>query len=100
MIHQQLLSPHPLLPQLEPPHPPQQKNSRIMIHQQLFPPKTLLPSLHPHPQFVAVKSLMRNPPRKIIIYNVIVCGGKKSVKCFLKEDNRKFTCITSGFVRK
>jgi hypothetical protein len=41
------------------PQPPPQNNSRRIIHrQELLPP----PLSHPHPQFVAVKSLIIMPP--------------------------------------
>ncbi len=44
-----------------PPHPPLQNNNKRIIHiQELLP---FLPLLsHPHPQFVAVKSLIIIPP--------------------------------------
>ena len=58
MIHRQLSFPHPLPLNPFPPHPPQQQ-SRRMIHRHEDIP---LPLSHPHPQFVAVKSLMLNPP--------------------------------------
>ncbi len=64
-----LLLQHPLLPK-KVPLPQILKRIRIqmMLQQQLSPPKIDLPQLlshplsHPHPQFVAVKSLMINPP--------------------------------------
>ena len=58
MIQRQLSFPQPFPPNVFPPHPPQQQSSR-MIHRQEDMP---LPFSHPHPQFVAVKSLMLNPP--------------------------------------
>lgn len=60
MIQIQLSQPDPLLlrPKPLPPHPPQQQ-SRMMSHRQEDIP---FPLSHPHPQFVAVKSLMLNPP--------------------------------------
>ena len=63
------LLPHPL-PQLPPPfpHPPQRRSIR-MIQIQLLPPLSHPhPLLHPPPQFVAVKSLMLEPPK--FVYNV------------------------------
>ena len=62
MIHRQLSLPHPLPPNVLPPHPPQQQ-SRRMIHRQEDIP---FPLSHPHPQFVAVKSLMLNPPIRLL----------------------------------
>lgn len=50
----------PLLPPRIPPpfpQPPQKSNNRIIQIQELFPPSQL-----PHPQFVAAKSLMVEPP--------------------------------------
>ena len=56
------------------PHPPQQQRRR-MIHRQEDMP---FPFSHPHPQFVAVKSLMLNPPNRFI-YSSILCRSRKSV---------------------
>lgn len=61
MIHRQLSFPHPLPLNVLPPHPPQQQ-SRRMIHRQEDIP---FPLSHPHPQFVAVNSLMLNPPIRL-----------------------------------
>lgn len=48
-------------PPLFPPNPlPQQHKSRMIHKHELFPPS--LPSPHPHPQFVALKSLIVKPP--------------------------------------
>ena len=78
MIHRQLLSPQPFPPKKEPfPFPQQEerRRSQIRVLQQLLLPE----SEQPHPQFVAVKSLMRNPPEKIIIYKHIVSEREKRV---------------------
>ena len=69
MIHIQLLSdPHPHPSPLRPPRPPQQQR-RIMIQRQelLHPPQLLIPDSHPHPQFVALKSLIDKPPYYIVL---------------------------------
>ena len=69
MIQQQL-SPQPsLFLKNPPPHPPQHAR-RMMIQIQDIP---LLLS-HPHPQFVAVKSLI-SFSSEIIIYNVSYAWG-------------------------
>ena len=73
MIHRQLSLPHPFPPNPFP-HPPQQQRRR-MIHRQEDMP---FPFSHPHPQFVAVKSLMLNPPNRFI-YSSILCRSRKSV---------------------
>ena len=66
MIHRQLLSPpQPLLHPNPLPQPPQQMRRR-MIHKQEFIPLPH-PLSHPHPQFVAVNSLMLNPPDRFIL---------------------------------
>ena len=57
--------PHPLLP-----NPPQQQ-SRRMIHRHEDIP---LPLSHPHPQFVAVKSLILNPPVGLL-FTVLYYAG-------------------------
>ena len=62
MIHrQELFSPHPF------PHPP---------HPQLF----VHPLSQPHPQFVAVNSLIVKSSERFFDYNVIVCGEKENVR--------------------
>ena len=85
-----LLHPHPLLPH---------RHSKIIIHrilqQELFPQESPQPLLHPlshpqplllhphpplsspHPQFVAAKSLMLNPPE--FLYTHIICVDLKCV---------------------
>ncbi len=66
MLLHPLSFPHPLLP--NPPKPllpPQQQSKIMIINMQL---KLLLLPLLSHPQFVAVKSLMYEPP--ICYYNV------------------------------
>lgn len=73
MIHRQLSLPHPLPPNPFP-HPPQQQRRRIIHRQEDIP----FPFSHPHPQFVAVKSLMLNPPNRFI-YSSILCRRRKSV---------------------
>ena len=85
--HSQLLSlpqplPHP--PQPLPPQPPQQQRRRMIHRQELFsphpfphPPHPQLfvhPLSQPHPQFVAVNSLIVKSSERFLIYNVIVCG--------------------------
>ena len=60
-IHTLFLSdqhPQPFPPNVFPPHPPQQQRRRMIHRQEDIP----FPFSHPHPQFVAVKSLMLNPP--------------------------------------
>ena len=57
------LSPPNVLPELLP-HPPQQHSSKIIHSQELLN----VPASHPHPQFVAVKSLMEKPPN-ILYYS-------------------------------
>lgn len=65
MLEQQSFPPKkPLFPQPLP-HPPQNKRIRIRKRQLLFPPS--LP--HPHPQFVAVKSLMLNLLKFLLTLN-------------------------------
>ncbi len=103
MIIQQLSPlPHPL------PHPHPlfpHRHSRMMIHrilqQELFPQESPQPLLQPlsqpqlllhpqpflsspHPQFVAAKSLMLNPPEFLYIY--IIC---KVRKCVTLRKNQK-----------
>ena len=96
MIQQLSPLPHPLLhPQPLFPH----RHSRMMIHrilqQELFPQERPQPLLHPlshpqplllhphpplsspHPQFVAAKSLMLNPPE--FLYTHIICVALKCV---------------------
>lgn len=100
MISQQLLllSPHPFLP--EHPLPQMLKRSRIQIsEQQLPPPKIELletqlfphPLSHPHPQFVAVKSLMFIPPGIIftIQYYAVL---RKSVTAMIEKFHRGLVC--------
>lgn len=70
MMSMQLSPPKiPLLPQLllhPPPKPfPQQQRRISMIKIELLPPSH--PLLHPPPQFVAVKSLMLEPPNFVYI---------------------------------
>ena len=79
MIHRQLSLPQPLPhpPQPLPPQPPQQQRRRMIHRQELFsphpfpfPPQPQLfahPLSQPHPQFVAVNSLMLNPPDRFIL---------------------------------
>ena len=62
MIQRQLSLPHPFPLNVLPPHPPQQQSRRIIHRQEDIP----FPLSHPHPQFVAVKSLMLNPPFRFI----------------------------------
>lgn len=80
MIHRQLSLPHPLPLNVLPPHPPQQQSRRIIHRQEDIP----FPLSHPHPQFVAVKSLMLNPPFRFI-YSFIVCVRRKSVLCVRRK---------------
>lgn len=63
MIHMQLSLPHPhphpspILPL--PPHPPQKMSSKMIHRQELLPLLLKRPPFsHPHPQFVALKSLI------------------------------------------
>ena len=86
MIHRQLSLPQPLPhpPQPLPPQPPQQQRRRMIQRQELFsphpfpfPPHPQLfvhPLSQPHPQFVAVNSLIVKSSERFLIYNVIVCG--------------------------
>jgi hypothetical protein len=99
--------PPPLFPNSPfPLHPPQQR-SRRMIQQQSLPPLLFRPmplfplhsasrtisqhreipllfSPQPHPQFVAVKSLISNPP-KLIIYSVSYARRKDGVPVFAEK---------------
>lgn len=60
----QLLFPHPPQPLLHPPPLLSKRSKRIISQMQLFPPQPQSPHpLHP-PQFVAAKSLIKNPPIK------------------------------------
>jgi hypothetical protein len=71
MIHRQSHPPpKPLLP--FPPQPPQQQSRRI-IHRQELPPNPEEDS-HPHPQFVALKSLMLLPPFLLFTMLYYVAG--------------------------
>ena len=70
MINRQLSFPPPLPLNPFPPHPPQQQ-SRRMIHRHEDIP---LPLSHPHPQFVAVKSLILNPPVGLL-FTVLYYAG-------------------------
>lgn len=77
------LSPHPHPLSCPFPKPPQQNNKRMIHRQELLFPHLSSPP-HPHPQLVAVKSLMLNPPFEIV-YTPILCG--RAYSCFPK--NRK-----------
>ena len=57
-----------------PPHPPQQESKRIIQMMELHP-HPLLTVLAPHPQPVAVKSLMILPPKIILFYGLSYVGG-------------------------
>ena len=87
MIHRQLSLPHPFPLNVLPPHPPQQQSRRIIHRQEDIP----FPLSHPHPQFVAVKSLMLNPPFRFI-YSFILCVRRKSVP----YGRRKFSSCENG----
>ena len=59
MIHRQLSLPHPHpSPILLLPHPPQKISSKMIHRQELLPLLKRPPFSHPHPQFVALKSLI------------------------------------------
>ena len=73
MIHRQLSFPQPFPPNPFPPQPPQQQ-SRRMIHRHEDIP---LPLSHPHPQFVAVKSLILNPPVGLLFTVLYYAGARK-----------------------
>ncbi len=60
------LSPPKPFPEL-PPHPPQQHSSRMIHSQELLNP----PVSHPHPQFVAVKSLMEKTSKDFVLQYMI-----------------------------
>ena len=87
MIQRQLSLPHPFPLNVLPPHPPQQQSRRIIHRQEDIP----FPLSHPHPQFVAVKSLMLNPPFRFI-YSFILCVRRKSVP----YGRRKFSSCENG----
>ena len=72
MIHRQLSLPHPFPLKVLPPHPPQQQRRRMIHRQEDIP----FPFSHPHPQFVAVKSLMLNPPVELL-FTVLYYAGKR-----------------------
>ena len=82
MIHRQLSLPHPLPLNVLPPHPPQQA-SRRMIHRQEDIP---FPLSHPHPQFVAVKSLMLNPPVRLLFTVLYYAEGEKRLQSAGKQE--------------
>jgi len=81
-----------LLPQRELvlPHPPQ-KNSKMMIQIMELHPHPLLERLDvPHPQFVAVKSLIALPPKGFCLWFIIctmacMCFLIAKIFCFLIE---------------
>ena len=71
--------PPPKMLPIPPPSPQIQERIKIQIsilHPQLSFPLDVVP--HPHPQFVAVKSLILFPPGKIN-YIILICG----VACFV-----------------
>ena len=89
ITHRQLSFPQPQ-PQLEFPFPQQLSRRRIhrILHPQEFPfplNSPLFPESHPHPQFVAVKSLMLNPPIRLLFTVLYYAGGGK---VFLMDRNR------------
>lgn len=72
--HPSLHPPHPLLLPNNPLFPPQQNKRRIRIQAPpLLPHPLPHPLLHPllHPQLVAVKSLMKEPPK--LLLHCIIC---------------------------
>ncbi len=78
-LHPSFLHPSPNPPPNKPLLPPQQHSNRIIIRIQDEPPKTPLS----HPQFVAAKSLMYEPP--ICYYNVSYEFMLASFPIFLKK---------------
>ena len=82
MMIQRILQQELLFPQ-ESPHP-------LLLHPLSHPQLLLLPHPHPqpqvhpplssHPQFVAAKSLILNPP--VFLYTPIICTGRKSVTVY------------------
>ncbi len=85
------LSQHPLSelppkrpPNPLPPHPPQQESKRIIQMMELHP-HPLFALLTPHPQPVAVKSLMLLPPKIYFVLWFIICGRLVCGSAILKN---------------